>query len=405
MELDVARVRRGVARLMRQWVPHNGQFRPTGLQASSLVLASQPGSGVAYTGVYPAYTSELAVPELYRTYAPSYYEPVSATEQVGAAFVLQLPDGRISVEDVHALAVLTADGQLVGDASLQFDPHTFAPAPPAANAIFRQRYFRAPRVVEGTVCSLLAGGGAAIGNYYHWLLDSLPRLHLVEQAGLLAEVDYFLIYNRQHRFAVEMLRELGIPEERIIDVQDNPHLRARRLIVTSHVRNGGLHAPDWVGPYLRRAFQHLPSGTEEPASPYVYVSRRDAAFRRVQNEAAVERLLAEYGFRSYALSELNLRQKVALFGGARVVAGPVGAGLANLLFSQPGTALIELLPRSMVVADYLDLTTRLRMPHYPLVCDTPTAARTAAEGRNADLTADQPALRQALEQALAQVAV
>ena len=133
------------------------------------------------------------------------------------------------------------------------------------------------------------------------------------------------------------------------------------------------------------------------------MSRRDAAFRRVRNEAEVEALLAGYGFESYALTELSFREKVDLFAGARAVVGPVGAGLVNIVFCPEGTPLVELLPRNLVVPDYLDLTARLDMPHYPLIC-----AREAESGHRAtadrqdDLTVDLDALRLAVQLALGQ---
>ncbi|MCB2408000.1 glycosyltransferase family 61 protein [Hymenobacter lucidus] len=396
----LARAQRRAGRVLRELIPYHRHLRPLGTHAVSRQLAAN-ASGATYTEIYPAYESYLQVPEVFQTCGPSYYEPVAAQEHMPAAFVLTLENGRINVDDINSVAIIAADNQLVGDVSLQFSPTTFALAPPAEHPIFRQSYFQPPREIAGTVCSLLSGGGAAIGNYYHWLLDSLPRLHLVQEAGLWESIDYFLIYDRNHRFAVETLRELGIRDEQIIDVQGNTHLRAERLVVTSSVRGGGRHAPRWVGEFMRQAFLPPSSGSSRPFSSLVYVTRRDASFRQVRNEAEVEELLAGYGFESYALSELSLREKVALFSGARAVVGPVGAGLVNIVFCQPGTPLIEFLPRNLIVADYLDLTSRLDMPHYPLISRRDDAsAQSANADRRDDLTVDIKVLRRTLQQAL-----
>ena len=230
-------------------------------------------------------------------------------------------------------------------------------------------------------------------------------LHLIAEAGLWDEIDYFLIYSREHYFAVEMLLALGIRSEQIIDVQSATHLRAERLVVTSPVRGTGRHAPRWAGTFLKDAFRPLANEAARSArfSPLVYVSRRDAAFRRVRNEAEVEALLAGFGFESYALTELSFREKAALFSGARAVVGPVGAGLANIMFCAAGTPLIELLPHNLVVPDYLDLTARLDMPHYPLICarEAESAHRATAD-RQDDLTVDLDALRLTVQLALGQ---
>ena len=397
------RAQRRTGQLLRTVLPRNEHYRPTGLHPSSRDLAATSTNGAYYVEVYPAYTSHLVVPDEFVTLAPTYYDRMTTQEQVAPAFVCLLPGGRVNVDNYDSVAIISADNYLVGDTSLQFAPGSFAVTCPTENPIFRQRYFRPPVEVAGTVCSLLSGGGAAMGNYYHWLLDSLPRLHLVEEAGLWDEIDYFLIYSREQRFAVETLLALGIRNEQIIDVATATHLRAQRLLVTSPVRGYGRHAPRWVGEYLKDAF--LPAGpAARRFSPYVYVSRRDAAFRRVRNEPEVEALLAEYGFESYALTELSFREKVNLFAGAKAVVGPVGAGLVNIVFCPEGTPLIELLPRNLVVPDYLDLTARLDMPHYPLISAHEAAsAQNAAADRQDDITVNLDALRHTVQLALRQV--
>ena len=405
MQEFFTRAQRRTGHLLRALVPHNEHYRPTGVHPSAKALADQPGSGAHYVEVYPGYASHLTVPDGFVALAPPYYDRIAEQEEVAAAFVLLLPNARLNADHFGSLAVVAADNYLVGDVSLQFSTGNFAVAPPAENPIFRQRYFRPPGQVSGTVCSLLSGGGTAVGNYYHWLLDSLPRLHLVEEAGLWDEIDYFLIYNREQHFVMETLLALGIRNEQIIDLQTTTHLHAQRLLLTSPVRGTGHHAPRWVGEFMKDAFRPLAATAARAThfSPLVYVSRRDAAFRRVRNEAEVEDLLAEYGFESYALTELSFREKAALFSGARAVVGPVGAGLANILFCAEGTPLIELLPRNLVVPDYLDLTARLGMPHYPIICapDAASGQRATAD-RQDDLTVDLKALRQTVEAALRQ---
>jgi capsular polysaccharide biosynthesis protein len=399
----LARVRRRTGNVLRDLLPYNEYYRPVGIHLSSKDLAAQAGSKALYTEVYPEYVSELVVPEVFNLLRPSYYEPVAERERMSPAFVLSLPGGRLNADNRSCVAVIAADNHLVGDASLQYSPTSFVVTPPSENPVMRQRYFKAPLQVAGTVCSLLSGGGAAIGNYYHWLLDSLPRLHLVQEAGLWDSIDYFLIYDRKHRFAVETLLKLGIRDEQILDVQQHSHICADQLVVTSPVRGNSPHAPVWAGEFMKQAYLPAAAAIREARhfSPYVYVSRRDASFRQVRNEVEVEALLAEYGFESYALSELGLLEKAALFSGARVVVGPVGAGLVNIMFCAAGTALVEFLPRNFFVADYLDLTARLGMSHYPLVSpDDAVSGHRASADRQEDLTVDLEALQQALQVAM-----
>ncbi|RAK69367.1 glycosyltransferase family 61 protein [Hymenobacter edaphi] len=404
------RAQRRAGRLLREWLPLNLHYRPVGIHARSRELPEVPGAAAAYYEVVAAHTSHTDIPAAFYEAASAYgghlHSKPPRTEDVPAAFVLELRGGRLYADNNDSVAVIAADDRLVGDASFQYTNKTWETIRPADNNIFRQAYFLEPVPVTGTVCSLLSGGGAAIGNYYHWLIDSLPRLHLLQAAGLLPEVDYFLVYNRDWRFVQQTLAPLGIRPEQIIDVRTHRHLRADRLLVTSPVRGTGAHTPEWACDFLRR--RYLPP---DPAlvearkfSPYVYISRRDADARHVLNETAVEELLRPYGFRTYVLSQLSFAEKVALFGGAKAIVAPVGAGLSNLAFTAPGTPVLELLPQGFVVPDFMELSYRLGLNYRWLVCPNAQAATNLGDARREHLTVDLDALRPSLTHLLGQPA-
>ncbi|RTQ48960.1 glycosyltransferase family 61 protein [Hymenobacter gummosus] len=405
------RAQRRAGRLLREWLPHNLHYRPVGIHARSRDLAEVPKAAATYYEVVAAHTSHTDIPAAFFEAASAYgghlHSKPPRTEQVPAAFVLELQQGRLYADNNDSVAVIAADDRLVGDASFQYTNKTWETIRPEDNNIFRQAYFLEPVPVAGTVCSLLAGGGAAIGNYYHWLIDSVPRLHLLQAAGLLGEVDYFLVYNRNWRFVQQTMAALGIRPEQLIDVTTHRHLRAERLLVTSPVRGTGAHTPAWACDFLRRSF--LPPDPALVAahqySPYVYISRRDAEARHVVNEAAVEELLRPYGFRTYVLSQLSFAEKVTLFAGARAIIAPVGAGLSNLTFCAPGTCLLELLPQGFVVPDFMELAYRLGLRYDWLVCPHPQAATSLGDARREDLTVDLDALHQHLAQLFGQPAV
>ncbi|SHJ59458.1 Protein of unknown function [Hymenobacter daecheongensis DSM 21074] len=397
----VNKAHRWASRRLRELVPHHGRYRPVGVHASSQALAARPGSGATYAELYPAQTTHLEVSEALHEHITDYgglHAKPNRTEHTPAAFVLTLDRGRLLADNSQSVAIMAADNRLVGDASFQYDGQRADLARPEANNVFRLRWFSAPVQVSGTVCSLLSGGGAAVGNYYHWLIDSLPRLHLVQEAGLWDSIDYFLIYDRRRRFVVDSLLALGIRDEQIIDVRTHRHLVADRLVVTSAVRGQGTHTPEWAGTFLRQAL--LPAAAPRAFSPYVYLSRRDAPARHVLNEAAVEDLLRPYGFQTHVLGHYTLAQQIALFAGARLIVAPTGAGLANLVFAPPGTPVIELFPKHFTVIEYPELCYRLGLSHQFLVAEAAAGPLHARhDGWREDLTVDLAALAHCLRQA------
>lgn len=406
----LARAQRKGGRLLREWLPRNGHFRPVGIHPESRHLGVEPTAQATYYEVVPAHLSHTAIPPAFFDAASAYgghlHSKPAHTEAVPAAFVLELRQGRLYADNNDSVAIMAADDRLVGDASFQYTNKTWETIGPADNNIFRQRYFLEPVEVPGTVCSLLAGGGAAIGNYYHWLIDSLPRLHLLKAAGLLRGVDYFLVYNRDWDFVRQTLTPLGIRPEQIIDVRTHRHLRAGRLLVTSPVRGTATHTPEWACDFLRASYLPPDPALVEARqfAPYVLISRRDAGARHLRNEAAVEELLRPYGFRPYVLSQLSFAEKVTLFAGARAVVAPAGAGSSNLAFCAPGTPVLELLPPSFVVPDFMELSYRLGLRYHWLVGHSARPAATLAEARCEDMTIAPDALRACLTHLLGQPA-
>jgi hypothetical protein len=402
------RVQRRAGRLLRQLVPYNGHFRPTGVHQRSAELAARPGSALTYHEIVPARISRLEMPPAYydaiSVYPGMYHGKPNLTEDTLAAFVIEIANGRVYADNWDSVAIIGPDNKLVGDVSFQHSRATWSMCPPEENNIFQQRYFLEPVRVSGTVCSLLAGGGAAMGNYYHWLVDSLPRLHLVREAGLFAGIDYFLVYDRNSSFVRDSLTALGIRPEQIIDVTTHRHLQAERLIVTSSVRGNGRHTPEWATGFLGSAYLPLPASVRT-FSPLVYVSRRDASMRRELNEAEFLPILKEFGFESYALSELSFIEKVSLFSGAEAIVSPVGAGLANLVFAQAGTPLLELHPHTFVEPEAYDTAYRVGMPYQWLICPAVAECDNFYDARRMDFTVPPAELRQALQQVTARLLV
>ncbi len=74
-------------------------------------------------------------------------------------------------------------------------------------------------------------------------------------------------------------------------------------------------------------------------------------------------MLARYDVEPVVLSTLSLDQQIALFRNARLVIGPHGAGLANVVFSAPNTVLYELLADHRINS-CMNRLAQLRGVHY-----------------------------------------
>lgn len=241
-------------------------------------------------------------------------------------FVTVVPNGRVLG---HVGAVVTADNRLVSDVSIAIAlPDWRHPA------LMRAR-LPAPRRIEGSAAVI---SSVLPWNYWHWMIDVLPRIGLLERAGFGGER---LVVNADLPFQKQTLAALGIGEERLIRVAHDAQIEVERLILPSLPEPFCTITPETIA-FLRAHF--LPAGEQPAPNRLVYISRKDAARRRVLNEDELMRRLAPYGFEAVSLGDLSVIEQARLFASARLVVGPHGAGFTNMVFARSGAALLEIMP-------------------------------------------------------------
>jgi hypothetical protein len=113
-------------------------------------------------------------------------------------------------------------------------------------------------------------------------------------------------------------------------------------------------------------------GQPAPAAPgrLVFLSRGEAKLRRLTNEDDLVGLARARGFEVFVARGDNHPDQVRMFSEARAVIAVHGAGLANLLFAQPGTAVLEIFPANFTKSTFAWIAARMRMRYHKLVGGT-----------------------------------
>ena len=176
-------------------------------------------------------------------------------------------------------------------------------------------------------------------NFYHWMVDILPRLSSVGDAlteGLPVVVPDSL--RSQSRGVLRRaLDQMGMEKTEILPLGNHVHVFDRLVMPTN------LAMPLDVSPRQRDFLRFVFSNDEiRSRRRRLYVSRRDAHVRRVANEAEIESVLRNRGFETVTLSHLTLEEQARLFASAEAVIGHHGAGFVNLAFTAPNTLFIEM---------------------------------------------------------------
>ena len=192
------------------------------------------------------------------------------------------------------------------------------------------------KYLSGTVLILTT---AHKDNYSHYIWDGLCRLALIED-----EMDFYpIIYTRTEMpYQKRYLSMLGFDEKQIISADSNlpSGITADRLVIPSYHRDSGVFHPT-MNNFMRRKI--LPyANSMLGMGERIFISRSKAVHRRILNEQELRPILAEYGFSIVYLEDLTVDEQVSVFKFAKIVVSPHGAGLANLLYCDPGTKILEI---------------------------------------------------------------
>jgi capsular polysaccharide biosynthesis protein len=281
-------------------------------------------------------TIELKAPDIFldslsRQSIDRYLVRISKAQVIGNKGIVILPDGSYTEEPAKETQFL------------QNLPEYYS--------VLRHRLLKR-RSVEGNYFSLMHIW-ATTGNYYHTLRDTTHRIYDVLQA-LPSDV-IFLVPQQLKAWQYEILETLGIPKDRLCHFPKHEIWTIENLYFTPYgqiLDTGTTEACHWG----RQAFydRHNITAQPEQQTELIYISRALTSWRRIVNEDEVMRLLESYGFKTYLTERLSIGEQVALFSRAKAVVSVTGAALANVMFSQEGTHVLEIstVEHDPVLGDY-----------------------------------------------------
>jgi capsular polysaccharide biosynthesis protein len=203
-------------------------------------------------------------------------------------------------------------------------------------------------------------------NYAHWLTQCVPAI-----AGYALDPgfrDGVLLLPRLPEGYERALTLVGIALPEIVRADMDTVLAADELVYSSLL----LHH-DMPSCLARRVFDHLSQSVCADPLPdtWIYVSRADSSARPMRNEVELATTLAAFGIETVVPGTLSIEQQIRTFRAARLVIGPHGAGLGNIVFCRPRTVMYELMPEHWAdsfVGPSINLFAQTSRMHYWADC-------------------------------------
>ncbi len=297
------------------------------------------------------------------TYQEHYPIPRSIYPQPHGAFrwtTITMPESYwVSIPQATVLSgrqsvgsVIAHDGKVIHDSSRQWGNQ------PEKNEALSRKFPRS-KTISKTIAVLGIGGGGM--NYYHWLTDVLPRIHLLKQGDIWGKIDYFFIDEPHPKMAMT-LDVLGIPPAQRIYTRFDRTFSTHLAILPQFPQA----QPAWRIDFLRATFlPHINPNASKIAK--IYISRSQAQRRRILNEDKVLDYLTPLGYVPFHLENLSFIEQVSLFAQARIVIGLHGAGLTNVAWCPPGARLLEIFPSESIPSYYWVLASQAGVDYYYLL--------------------------------------
>jgi capsular polysaccharide biosynthesis protein len=177
----------------------------------------------------------------------------------------------------------------------------------------------------------------AANNYYHWLVDSLPRLLLVKELLKQQQVS-LLLPETCSKFVYSTLEYFDISTVTVI--KKGHFFQGKHILFPNYTAGSGHIHPEYVQSVRRHLIQKIASTIIKER---VYVSRSNQKVRKIHNEQEVINTLLPLGFEILRWEELSFEQQVQTVRNTKVLVTSHGANMTNTMFMPDNSKVLEII--------------------------------------------------------------
>ena len=245
--------------------------------------------------------------------------------------------------------------------------------------------------VAGTETVALVFDQWSADNYYHWMVESLPRLLLVQEKypdclllipepapGYVRRTVSLLGFNRVlplRRKTEEIVKvaNLVLPEL-VYYYEEQEYINLFGTVRSEVADSGsfteagnGLQHQELIAVVRQKLLKGF-AGTPVHAGRRIYVSRSRQKTRRLSNEQSIQPLLEKYGFETVYFEGMTFDEQVSLMLETEILLGVHGANMVNILFLQAGARVVEMMNKDHLNDAYYLMSSSIGLPYFSVPC-------------------------------------
>jgi hypothetical protein len=241
-------------------------------------------------------------------------------------------------------------------------PHVVFRADYGWRYILKQYLFNKRVVLPANKTYILFYDFWSSANYYHWLVDAMPRLLSV--TDLLAQESYSLLLPQNcPKYILQSLSYFNI--KNITYIKIGQFLQAENLLLPYYLAGSGHIHPTKVFE-VKQYF--IANKSIQTNSERIYVSRSRQKARRVINENEVIDVVKSLGFKVVYFEDYSFNEQVLIGLNTKIMISSHGANLTNLMFMPEKSKVLELIRFDKPNFCYWALSYTVNVDYYYQLC-------------------------------------
>ena len=197
-------------------------------------------------------------------------------------------------------------------------------------------------------------------NYFHFFSDVFHKLFLLENFPEIKDLPLIVgedVFNKKYFQFFYSLPEIKALNWKV--QKKGEYISSKEVFL--------LHPLPYKYEYYGRIRELVLGKTKHKPERNVFLTRSKEKGRNISNFDEISPVLKEFGFELIDTNNMELNEQASIFSNSKHLIALHGAGITNIIFSQPTLRLLELMPADRMACHYYWLAKSLGIEYYDVI--------------------------------------